>query len=156
MHEGQSRAIRDILGEKPQDKGYTSERQHAAQSFNLHIDKRGGLHSEGFCWSQYVRYRWTDEGDQERLVILMGMAGAIEIEGHNLGLVVNDIRECKLNGLPETLTAEIELKRATGYGGAIISSVKMYPDFDELFQEIKGDGKGDARGHSGFSSRVGR
>src|SRR5579872_5293787 len=106
MPEERSRNLDHILGAKQVDKGYSSERQQTAQSFNLHIDKRGGRHSEGFCWSQYLRYKWTDEGSHERLVILMGSAGAVEIEGYNLGLLVDDIRECKLNGVPEMLTSE--------------------------------------------------
>jgi hypothetical protein len=137
MPESQSRVLKRILGEEPAEKSYTSERQLTAQSFNLHVEKRDGRHAEGFGWSHYFRYRWTDEGTQERLVILMGMAGAVEIEGHNLGLLVNDIRECKLNGVPEMLTAEIELKRANGDQGAIISSVKTYPDFEEILKDIK-------------------
>ena len=154
MPDSQSRTLERILGEKPVEKGYSSERQHTAQSFNLHIDKRGGLHSEGFCWSQYLRYKWTDEGSHERLAILMGAAGAVEIEGHNLGLLVEDIRECKLNGVPKMLTSEIELKRAAGHTGAIISSVKMYPDFDDLFKEIKGEEKDAAKGAGSWTGRL--
>ena len=149
MPEERSRRLEEILGPKGADKGYESERQHTAQAFNLHVEMRGGRHSEGFGWSHYIRYKWTDEGTHERLVILMGTAGAVEIEGHNLAPLVSDIRECKLNGVPEMLTSDIELKVASGHKGAIIRSVKMYPDFEELFKELKGDDR-----EPGFAAKV--
>jgi hypothetical protein len=144
MREEKSQFIKDLLkkksdGQDTDKEPFTSERQLTAQALNLHLQKRTGLHSEGFGWSHYARYKWTDEGTHERLAILFGGAGAVEIEGHNLGLIVEDIRQGKLNGIEEMITADVQLKRANGHKGAIISSVKMYPDFDELFKEIKGD-----------------
>ena len=47
----------------PEDaKSFTSERQHTAQAFNLHVERRDGRRAEGFAWSHYVGYEWTDEG----------------------------------------------------------------------------------------------
>ena len=54
--------------------------------------------SEGFPWSHYAAYQWTDDGARETLVVLFGTR-AIEIEGHNLGVLVAEIREGQLNGI---------------------------------------------------------
>ena len=133
---------------------FTSERQLTAQAFNLHVEKRNGVHAEGFAWSHYVRYKWTDEGTHERLAILLGGAGAVEIEGHNLGALVNEIRECKLNGIQEMISAQAALKQADDDDAPIISNVRMYPDFEDLLQDIKGEGKDAAQG--GFTKRITR
>src|ERR1700727_707763 len=90
------------------EKSFTSERQHTAQAFNLHVERRDGRHSEGFAWSHYVGYRWTDEGDKERLIVIFGER-AVEIEGHNLGVLIGDIREGQLNGIKELTTRQGQL-----------------------------------------------
>ena len=88
--------------QSPQDdeKSFTSERQHTAQAFNLHVERRDGRRAEGFAWSHYAGYQWTDEGNHERLVVVFGMR-AVEIEGQNLGVLVGEIREGQLNSIRE-------------------------------------------------------
>jgi hypothetical protein len=150
MPEAQSRFLKKIIGDgEPEEKSFTSERQQTAQAFNLHIEKRDGKHSEGFGWSHYVGYRWTDEGEYERLVVLFG-SRAVEIEGHNLKALVDQIREGQLNGVRELITAQAELKRANAESEPVISSVKTYPDFEELLKEIKGGDEHD----TGFARKA--
>ena len=148
-----SQFLRKILNENsdlPEDaSSVTSERQHSAQAFNLHLEKRDGLHAEGFAWSHYSGYKWTDEGSHERLVILFG-ARAAEILGHNLKSVVEQVREGQLNGVWEMLTAQVELKRAGGDTGPVIIEINIHPDFEELLKEIKG---GDEH-NTGFARKV--
>jgi hypothetical protein len=137
-----------IEGREPEGKSFTSERQLAAQAFNLHVDFRGGRHAEGVGWSHYFTYRWLDKGDHESLDIIFS-GRAIEIEGHNLGILVREIREGQLNGVLEMVSAEAELKRVEADDGPIIRSVKISPDFDELLKEIKGDDR-----EPGFAGKV--
>src|ERR1700692_340708 len=104
MPEPKSRFIDKILDGKgsgaDEARSFTSERQHTAQAFNLHIERRDGRRTEGFAWSHYVGYQWTDEGSHERLVVVFGTR-AIEIEGHYLGALVEEIREGQLNRIRE-------------------------------------------------------
>jgi hypothetical protein len=57
MPESQSRFLKQIIGpaerfgEEP--KAFTSERQHAAQTFTLHVEWTDGRHTEGFAWAYY-------------------------------------------------------------------------------------------------------
>ena len=151
MPEEKSQFLRKLLNENSDrsedwQQPFTSERQHTAQAFNLHVERRDGRHSEGFSWSHYAGYRWTDEGEQERLVVLFG-GRAVEIEGHNLGVLVSEIREGQLNSIRELATAQATLKRETADTGPVISSVKTHPDFEELLKEIKGDDR--ESGHAG-------
>jgi hypothetical protein len=120
-------------------KGFTKERQAAAQSFNLHVERRDGRHTEGFAWSHYVGYRWTDEGEQERLVVIFGER-AVEIEGHNLGVLVSEIRDGQLNGIREMASGQNKLlAHANPDNEPIISGVKLYPEFEEILKQIKGE-----------------
>src|ERR1035437_8058200 len=76
MPEAKSKFLDKILdgkGAGAEDaKSYTSERQHTAQAFNLHVERRDGRRAEGFAWSHYAGYEWTDEGSHERLVVVFG------------------------------------------------------------------------------------
>ena len=66
MPEAKSRFVERIFEgkDRPDDgKSFTAERQHTAQAFNLHVTRRDGRHSEGFAWSHYAGYQWTDEGE---------------------------------------------------------------------------------------------
>ena len=108
MPEKKSRFLDTILDSKAaasgdDGKSFTSERQHTAQAFNLHVERRDGRRAEGFAWSHYAGYQWTDEGSHERLVVMFGMR-AVEIEGHNLGVLVGEIREGQLNSIREMTT----------------------------------------------------
>jgi hypothetical protein len=139
MPETKSRFVERILDSKPDEgKAFTSERQHTAQAFNLHVERRDGRHSEGFAWSHYVGYQWTDEGETEKLVVVFGTR-AVEIEGHNLGALVAEIREGQLNGIKELTTAQATLKQANAENEPIINSVKTHPDFAEILRDIKGE-----------------
>jgi hypothetical protein len=144
-----SKVLRRILEEdgdhsEDHEHFYASEWQHAAQAFNLHVEKRDGMHSEGFPWAQYAGCKWSNEGDHERLVILFG-ARALEIEGHNLRDLVNEIREGKLNRVTEMVTSQAALKEANADTDPIIREIRMYPDFEEILKDIKGENRREAR-----------
>jgi hypothetical protein len=91
MPEQKSKFLSKILAkgaEKPgRWKSFTSERQHTAQAFNLHVERRDGRRTEGFAWSHYVGYQWTDEGESRAARRRLRRA-RVEIEGHNLGVLV--------------------------------------------------------------------
>jgi len=143
MPEHKSKFLDKILEGKGADadaaKTFTSERQHTAQSFNLHVERRDGRRSEGFAWSHYVGYQWTDEGDHERLVVVFGMR-AVEIEGWNLGVLVNEIREGQLNSIRELASGQAKLlQQGNPDNQPIITSVRSYPDFEDILKGIKGE-----------------
>ena len=134
------------------EKTFTSERQHAAQAFNLHVERRDGRRSEGFAWSHYAGYQWTDDGAHEKLTVIFG-ARAIEIEGHNLGVLVAEIREGQLNSIRELASGQAQLLRQGNPDNQpIISAVRSFPDFDEILKEIKGDAEPD----TGFARKIAR
>jgi hypothetical protein len=158
MSETKERSFQDLLNtttrrsaprwdDRP-EKSFTSERQHTAQAFNLHVERRDGRRSEGFAWSHYAGYEWTDLGDRERLVVVFGMR-AIEIEGHNLGALIEQIREGKLNSVRELASARAALlEQANPDNQPVILSVKSYPDFDDILKAIKGEEEHET-GHAG-------
>src|ERR1035441_9279955 len=141
MPETKSRFLNRIIDEKGADEAapFTKERQHTAQAFNLHVERKDGRRSEGFAWSHYQGYQWTDEGEKERLVVIFGMR-AIEIEGHNLGVLVAEIREGQLNSIRELASGQAQLlEQGNPDNQPIITSVKSYPDFEEVLKGIKGE-----------------
>lgn len=141
MPETKSRFLNRIIEEKGVDEAapFTKERQHSAQAFNLHVERKDGRKTEGFAWSHYAGYQWTDEGERERLVVIFG-SRAVEIEGHNLGVLVSEIREGQLNSIRELASRQaMLLEHEKPDGGPIISSVKSYPDFEQILKEIKGE-----------------
>jgi hypothetical protein len=141
MPEAKSRFLNKILDNSEPDTqpNFTKERQHTAQAFNLHVERRDGRHSEGFAWSHYAGYSWTDEGERERLVVIFGPR-AIEIEGQNLGVLVNEIREGQLNSIRELASRQATLfEHSNPDNQPIIASVKSYPDFEQILSEIKGE-----------------
>jgi len=151
MPEGKSKFLEKILDKDAagaaERASFTSERQLTAQAFNLHIEHKDGRHSEGFAWSHYAGYRWTDEGERERLVVLFGMR-AIEIEGHHLGALVREIREAQLNSVRELTTAQCALLSNNSPGSEpVIERVRSYPDFEDILREIKGEEDDDKRRH---------
>src|ERR1700681_4339251 len=140
MPEQRSKFVEKIFVEKgashEAEKSFTSERQHTAQAFNLHVERKDGRRTEGFAWSHYAGYQWTDEGSQERLVVVFGMR-AVEIEGHNLGVLVSEIREGQLNSIRELAGGQAQLlQQGNPDNQPIITSVKSYPDFEEVLKEI--------------------
>jgi hypothetical protein len=147
MPDTKSKFLNRILDDKAgqETKVFTSERQHTAQAFNLHVEQKDGRRSEGFAWSHYAGYRWTDEGSHERLVVVFGMR-AVEIEGRNLGVLVTEIREGQLNRISELASRQCALlEQSNPDNDPIIMSVKSYPDFDEVLKEIKGEDERETR-----------
>jgi hypothetical protein len=158
MPDTKSRFLNKILEGKDAEpdpaKSFTTERQHTAQAFNLHVERRDGRRSEGFAWSHYLGYLWTDEGNHERLVVIFGVR-AIEIEGHHLGVLVAEIREGQLNSIRELSTGQGMLLATNNPDNEpVITSVKTFPDLDEILKDIKGDDKDGSKG--GFAQRFGR
>jgi len=139
MPEAKSDFARRLMeGREGDGKSFTSERQLTAQAFELDVETRDALQSEGFPWSHYSGRKYSNKGTHECLVILFGER-AVEIEGHNLKPLVQEIREGRLNGVKEMLTSQVELLHADASDEPIISSVKTYPDFEEMLSELKGD-----------------
>jgi hypothetical protein len=132
---------------KHDGQSFTKERQHTAQAFNLHVEQRDGRCAEGFAWSHYVGYKWTDEGEHERLIVIFGMR-ALEVLGEDLDVLVAEIREGKLNSIYELASGRAQLlKQANPDKQPIITSVKSYPDFDDILREIKGEEEDDKHRH---------
>lgn len=141
MPDTKSRFLNRIIEEKVAGEAapFTKERQHSAQAFNLHVERKDGRKTEGFAWSHYAGYQWTDEGERERLVVIFG-SRAVEIEGHNLGVLVAEIREGQLNSIRELASRQaMLLEHEKPDGSPIISSVKSYPDFEQILRDIKGE-----------------
>lgn len=150
MHEGlKSRAVERILDrDAAAEKSFTKERQHTAQAFTLHVEWRDGRRTEGFAWAHYLGYRWTDDGHVERLALIFGDR-AIEIEGHNLGALVEEIREGKLNSVREMSSSkQMLLSQANPAGEPVISIIRSYPELDEILKQIKGEDEHDKGGHA--------
>jgi len=144
MSEQKGKFLGKILGEEAPDAdepaSFTAERQHSAQAFNLHVERLTGRRAEGFGWSHYVGYQWTDEDECERLVVIFGNR-AVEIKGHNLGVLVSKIREGQLKSIRELASGQSTLlERGNPDNQPIIAEVKSYPDFEEILNELKGDG----------------
>jgi hypothetical protein len=153
MHNVKSKFLDRILEPGEGTKSYSSERQLAAQAFNLHVARRDGRQAEGFPWAHYAGYRWTDEGEHERLVLMFGMR-VVEIEGYHLKALVDEIREGQLNSIREVTTAQrMQLERSNPDNEPVITSVKTYPDFEELLKEIKREGE---TRETGFAKRLER
>jgi hypothetical protein len=143
MPETKSRFLDKILDPKgvgtDEKASFTSERQHTAQAFNLHVERRDGRRAEGFAWSHYTGYQWTDEGESERLVVIFGQR-AVEFKGHNLGVLVGEIREGQLNSIRELASGQAtKLERGNPDNQPVIAEVRSYPDFEEILREIKGE-----------------
>lgn len=142
-----SKVLDKILDRPEDDKAFTRERQHTAQAFTLHLEWKDGRQSEDFCWTHFVRARWVDFGDTEKLILIFS-DGAVEIQGHNLKPLENDVRECKLNGVSEMSSQQVMLKRAVSPEEPIISAIKAYPDVEEMLKEIKGEDEHDPGRHA--------
>jgi hypothetical protein len=86
-----------------------------------------------------VAYRWLDIGDCEKLLLIFGPR-ALEIEGHNLGVLVTEIRDGQLNSIREMPTVQQKLLgQLNEENQPIISAVRAYPNIDEILKQIKGD-----------------
>lgn len=142
MPEAQSRFLKKIIAGKDtaeEQKAFTSERQHTAQAFTLHVEWKDGRRAEGFAWAHYLGYRWSDNGDAERLLLIFGER-AIEIEGHNLAELVTEIRDGQLNSIREMPSSrQMVLGASNPENEPIIMAIHSYPDVEEIFREIKGE-----------------
>jgi hypothetical protein len=140
MPEAKSRILHKILEQGAEsERSFTKERQLSAQALSLHVERKGGRQAEGFAWSQFQGYRWSDEGEREKLIVVFGER-FIEIEGRNLSVLVNEIREGQLNGIRELAGGQSALLRqANPDNEPIIESVRSYPEFDEILKGIKGE-----------------
>ena len=66
-------------------------------------------------------------------------ARAVEIDGHNLGVLVDEIREGKLNGIKELSGAQaLSLQQANWITSRSLRPCVRFPDFDELINELRG------------------
>jgi hypothetical protein len=141
MGETKSKFLQDLIDKKGpgagEPKSFSSERQHTAQSFAMHVDYRDGRCGEGVGWSHFGRYKWVDRGDHESLRILFGPLCGIEILGQNLSVLMAEIREGQLNGIREMTSGQATLAVRDGSGDPVITSVTAYPDFDTLFESLK-------------------
>jgi len=130
------------------ERTFSSERQHTAQAHNLHVDYKDGRRGEGFAWAHYANYEWEDLGNLERLTVLFS-GRAVEIDGHNLGVLVNAIREAKLNGISELSGAQaLSLQQENPDNQPIITAVRSYPDLKEILKELKGEKDEPEAGHA--------
>jgi hypothetical protein len=158
MPENKSQFLAKIITGKEAERdeqvsGFTKERQHTAQAFVLHVDYRDGLSGEGVAWSHFGRYHWRDLGTHERLRIIFGGMCGMEIEGHNLQSLVTEVRSGQLNGIREMLSGQVMLGKQESASEAIINSVRAYPNFDALFEELKKEGQEEEH-ESGHAGRV--
>jgi hypothetical protein len=72
-------------------------------------------------------------------VVVFGVR-ALEIEGHNLGVLVDEIREGQLNSIRELASGQkMLLEQGNPDNQPIVANVRSYPDFDEILREIKGE-----------------
>jgi hypothetical protein len=147
-----SRTLDRILDRGDEEKVFTKERQHTAQAFTLHVEWIDGRRTEGFAWAHYLGYRWVDHGESEKLILIFGER-AVEIEGRNLGPLVEEIREGKLNSVREIPTSkQMLLGNSNPAGEPIISAIRSFPDVDEILMEIKGEKRAKG-GHAGQFQR---
>ena len=155
MHEAlKSKTLERILDRSGDDKAsFTKERQHTAQAFTLHVEWKDGRRTEGFAWAHYTGYFGQDDGHKENLVLIFGPR-AVEIEGHNLGRLVEEIREGKLNLVREMNSSRQSLLgNSNPSGEPIIGTIRSYPDVDEILKDIKGE---DSHGKGGHAGRIQR
>jgi len=153
MPDTRSRFANRILDKtEPDADSQSYSKEQTAQAFNLHVERRDGRMAEGFAWSHYAGYRWSDEGERERLVVIFGNR-AVEIEGHKLGILVGQIREGQLSGIRELASRQATLLEHDGGGDQpVIMSVRSYPDFEEILNEIKGEEDDDKHRRTGRAS----
>lgn len=147
MAEVARKHLHRILDRGEEEKAFTKERQHTAQAFTLQIEWKDGRRAEGFAWGHYSGYRWADNGDQERLALFFGEC-AIEVEGHNLGVLVEQIREGRLLSIREMPSSKQMLLSHSGEAEEpVISVIRSFPDVEEMLREMKEEGD-DKAGHA--------
>lgn len=120
-------------------RAWTRERQLTAQSLNLRVDWIDGRRSEGFSWHRYAGFEWQDLSDEERLIIHFDPR-FVEIFGRNLGVLMDDIAEGRLNRVRELPSAQRkQLEQLNPENEPVIRAINVYPRFQALLDEIKGE-----------------
>jgi hypothetical protein len=145
MHEEKSRVwVEKFMNDKsdlPEDyPPYSSERQLSAEARSLLVEYLDSRRSEGFTWMHYGGFEWEDDGpDGERLTILFG-ARFLVIFGSNLSVLIDDIREGKLNRIREMPGARRkQLEDSNPDNLAIIREIRAYPSFRSILEDIRGE-----------------
>jgi len=139
MHEAaKSKTLARILDRDEDVRSHTSERQHAAQAFALHLEYKDGRASENIPWMRFVRANLTDYSDCERLTVLFDNC-VVEVDGHNLKAIEEDLRECRLKEIVELLSQQVKLKRAEGAAEPLVSAIRCYPEIDIAVSQMKGE-----------------
>jgi hypothetical protein len=132
------KALERILDRGEDVKTHTSERQHAAEAFVLHLEYKDGRSSENIPWMRFVRANLTDHSSHERLTVLFDNC-VVEIDGHNLKPIEDALRENKLKGISEMLSQQVTLKRSEGIMEPLVSSIRCYPEIDVAISQMKGE-----------------
>jgi hypothetical protein len=118
---------------------WTRERQLTAEALNLRVDWIDGRRSEGFCWRHYAGFEWVDLSDEERLVIHFDPR-FVEILGKNLSCLLDEIAEGRLNRIRELSGAQRkQLEQHNPENEPVIRAINVYPRFQALLEEIKGE-----------------
>ena len=118
----------------------TRERQLTAEARSLLVEYLDGRRSEGFAWMHYAGFEWEDDGpDGERLTILFDPR-FLEITGSNLGVLIDDIRDGRLNRLREMPGARRkQLEHSNPDNEPLIRAIRAFPSFRSILEEIRGD-----------------
>jgi hypothetical protein len=129
----------ELDGQELPPRVWTRERQSTAQALNLRVDWIDGRRSEGFAWHRYAGFEWEDVSDEERLTIHFDPR-FVEIFGKNLGALIDDIAEGRLNRIRELSGAQRkQLEQLNPDNEPIIRAIHVYPRFQALLEEIKGE-----------------
>jgi hypothetical protein len=142
-----------VSGMPDSDPDKDARRRHTsagtgAQAFSLRADFKDGRKKRGTAWSHFSDYEWSDEGDKEKLVILFGTR-VVTIEGFNLMVLVREIDEGRLKTFEELVSSEALRLQAAPDAGAVVVSVYVFPKFEDLVKEIKGETEEHETGHAG-------
>lgn len=77
----------------------------------------------------------------------------LTVQGHNLKVLYRLIDEGKLKSFEEELNARvIQLRDNPPENEALVTSIEIYPDFEQLKQQIRGEDNDQAR----FTRRINR
>jgi hypothetical protein len=133
-----SAALTNILGDEKGGRGHSSAGA-GEQAFSLRTDFRDGRRKRGMSWSHYSDYEWLDWGDHETLEVLFGEK-ILTVQGHNLKVLYRLIDEGKLKAFEEELNARVkQLRDNPPENEALVTSIEIYPDFEQLKQQIRGE-----------------
>jgi len=148
--------LRHILGSDGSESAKEGRKRHTSagaggQAFSLRVDFRDGRKKRGTAWSHWSDYEWNDEGEKETLTVIFGDR-IVTIHGFNLMVLVREIDEGKLKTFEELVSAEVRMLLEHPDDGAIVVSVDVFPAFEDLVREIKGDDGRD----TGFVGKIRR